>query len=197
MRIRFLIFLFLLLFACCFQAQENEIDRLMESELKMTFPSIYFKNLSADYATMPYTADSCFKYIAKNKNDIHSLVLWRHATENDQLTLNRARKIETELKKFMPEKMEIISMGTAQKISQKTIKEASDSLQTQYLLSMNSVLDVPKTKNGGRKARKFRNHIESPRLFCWGCISHCFHVIPRHKLKKARRMRKKREGKRK
>jgi hypothetical protein len=193
---RFLTSLFLLLFVYSFHAQENEIDRLMESELKMTFPSIYFKNLSADYAPMPYSADSCFKYIAQNKNDIHSLVLWRHAVEDDQLTLTRTKKIETELKKFMPEKMEIISMGTAQKISLKTIRTASDSLQTQYLLSLNSVLDVPKTKTGGRKARKFRNHIESPRLFCWGCISHCFYVIPRHKLKKARRMREKREGKR-
>ena len=47
-------------------AQDSEIDRLMQSELKMTFPSIYFKHNSTDYATMPYKIDSCFKHIAFN-----------------------------------------------------------------------------------------------------------------------------------
>ena len=45
------------------QAQEPEIDRLMKSELKMTFPSIYFKHNSTEYTTMPYSADSSFKFI--------------------------------------------------------------------------------------------------------------------------------------
>ncbi len=55
---RTLIRLTLLLFfvSSRLQAQEPEMDRLIQNEFKMTFPSIYFKHQSSEYAAMPYTA---------------------------------------------------------------------------------------------------------------------------------------------
>lgn len=49
-----------LFFSFEIQGQDSEIDRLIDSELKTTFPSIHFKHNSTDYITMPYTVDSCF-----------------------------------------------------------------------------------------------------------------------------------------
>lgn len=42
--------------------QDLDVETRLESgELEMTFPSIYFNHNSTDYATMPYSVDSCFK----------------------------------------------------------------------------------------------------------------------------------------
>ena len=66
------------------KAQNTEINRLVKSELEMSFPSIYFKNNSTEYAKMPYTVDSCLKYIADNLDDIVSFTIWRDSNETDQ-----------------------------------------------------------------------------------------------------------------
>jgi hypothetical protein len=65
------------------KGQDTEIEtRLSIGELKMNFPSIYFKHNSIDYATMPYTVDSCFKYIALHINDINDFLIVRNLTHN-------------------------------------------------------------------------------------------------------------------
>ncbi|MBK7669049.1 MAG: hypothetical protein IPJ32_17935 [Sphingobacteriaceae bacterium] len=119
----------------------------------MTFPSIYFKNNSTDYAKMPYAVDSCFKYIAENLDDIVSYTIWRDSNETEQLTKNRVKKLKAGLKKYSPGwQIEIQSMGKEQKIARQTINKEVDKKQIQYLLSLNSVLDISKTagakKNG-------------------------------------------------
>ena len=45
-----LIFL-LVVSATILRGQNTEIDKLIDGELKMTFPSVYFKNNSTEYAT--------------------------------------------------------------------------------------------------------------------------------------------------
>ncbi|MDP2386348.1 MAG: hypothetical protein Q8M29_08245 [Bacteroidota bacterium] len=153
------------------RAQVTEIDRLIKGELNMTFPGIYFKNNSVDYAVMPYTVDSCFKYIAIHIRDINSLVIWRDSSETEQLTTKRIKKLKTDLNKYTPSgKINILSMGKAQKISQRTIAKGADSVQIHYLLSLNSVFDVsgviiPTNKKGWLK----KPHTERPRLWCLNC----------------------------
>lgn len=130
------------------EAQQPEIDRLIGNELKMTFPSIYFVHNTTDYATMPYTVDSCFKYIALHfKEDYNSLVIWRDSAETEQLTNARIEKLKQGLRKYLPSgKIEIHSMGNEQKVSRKTISMTTDSAKVAYLLSLNSVLDFSKTR---------------------------------------------------
>lgn len=129
-------------------AQEKEIDGLIKRELKMTFPSIYFKHNSTDYATMPYTVDSCFKYIALNFDaNINSLVIWRDSLEKEGLTTKRIKKLKEGLHKYIHAgKIDIHSMGKEQKISQRTINMTTDSTKIKYLLSLNSVFDFSKTR---------------------------------------------------
>jgi len=135
------------------RAQVTEMARLMDSELKMTFPSIYFKNNSTDYAAMPYTADSCFKYIAQCVKEINSYVIWRDSSEPEQLTNKRIKKLKAGLKKYTPSrKITICTMGEAQKVSRETIAKGSNHKQTQYLLSLNSVFDISAVK--ARKKKK-------------------------------------------
>lgn len=153
----------------------------------MTFPSIYFKNNSTEYAPMPYSADSCFKYIAANLDDIVSYTIWRDSLETDALTKKRIKKLKAGLGKFTPaNQIEIQSMGKEQKISRITIDKAVNKKQVQYLLSLNSVFDISKTA-GARKKWKYRNHIEAPRPWCWSCWKNGFHIKRRMQMKKARR----------
>lgn len=164
-----LVFLFI---SCGLQAQETEIDRLIRSELKMTFPSIYFKHNSTDYAAMPYTVDSCFKYIALHfKEDFNNLVIWRDSTETEQLTNARIEKLKQELRMYIPSgKVEIHSMRNEQKVSRKTISMTSDSAKVAYLLSLNSVLDISKTRFiPPTKVKKAR------RRLVWAGWRHGFH----------------------
>ena len=157
-----LILLLLLFIPPKLKGQDSETDRLIRSELKMTFPSIYFKHNSTDYAPMPYTVDSCFKYIALHFEDnINSLVIWRDSTETEELTNKRIEILKAGLKKYIrPGKIEIHSMGNKQKISRQTINMTSDSTKIEYLLSLNSVLDISKTgfppekKNKKKKRRR-------------------------------------------
>lgn len=100
------------------RAQNPEIERLMEGELKMTFPSIYFKSRSTDYAAMPYTVDSCLKYIATNFKNISGYFIWRDSSETEKITGARIKKLNAGLAKYkLPRKIFIESMGKEQKIS--------------------------------------------------------------------------------
>lgn len=158
----------LLFLSTTFRGQDSDIDSRLESgELKMTFPSIYFKHNSTDYAIMPYSADSCFKYIATKIKELNSYPVWRDINEKERLTIFRIKKLKADLDKFVPEnKIRFQSMGSAQKISKQTIQKA-DAKQAQYLLTLNSVLDMSgalKKKTG--KEKKQRRGI--PRLVWCG-----------------------------
>jgi hypothetical protein len=172
----------LLMLVTNLHGQGNEIDRLIAGELKMTFPGIYFKHNSTDYATMPYTADSCFKYIARHVRDIYSYTIWRDSAETDELTNKRIRKLKSDLSKYTSTgKIEIRPMGQEQKISRKTINCCVNDKQRQYLLSLNSVCDISTTRFS---IKKKKNHIEHPRIWCLSCWRSGFHVKERRELHK-------------
>ena len=178
----------LICFSLQFHAQESEIDRLIQSELKMTFPSIHFKHQSADYAPMPYSVDSCFKYIASNFDEnINSLVIWRDTLETEMLTAKRIKKLKTVLKKYLKTKeFEIYSMENEQKVSRHTIKMTIDSSKINYLLTLNSVFDISKTQ---RPFSKKLSHLYRPKLFCWACFKSFYHLDKKSRnLRKAARL---------
>lgn len=130
------------------RGQEAEIDRRIANELKMTFPGIYFKHNSVDFATMPYSVDSCFKYVALNfDKSVNSLVIWRDSSETEALTNKRIVRLKTGLRKYMRDNTIVIqSMGNNQKVSRQTIGLTSDKTRIEYLLSLNSVFDISKTR---------------------------------------------------
>jgi hypothetical protein len=169
-----------------FQAQESEIDRLMKSEFKMTFPSIYFIHNTTHYAKMPYSIDSCFKNISLNFDDnINSLVIWRDSAESIDLTSKRIKKLKFELRKYLPRKdFEIYAIGNEQKISRHTIRMTSDSSKINYLLSLNSVFDISKTQFQKKISQK-ESHILRPKIWCLNCWKSGFHLD-----KKSREVRK-------
>ncbi|MBC7864455.1 MAG: hypothetical protein IAF38_15885 [Bacteroidia bacterium] len=157
----------LLLLTTAFRSQNKEIERLMRSEFKMTYPSVHFKHNSADFAAMPYSADSCFKFIARHIEDINSLVIWRDSSETEELSKLRIKKLRKGIRKYTRwHGKRIKSMKTAQKISQLTIYKDTDSNQVQYLLSLNSVFDVSAViiPPPGKKS-----HAEKPRWWCRWC----------------------------
>lgn len=166
------------------RAQEAEVDRLLEGELKMTFPAIYFKHNSADYAVMPYSVDSCLKYIAHNFDEsVNSLVLWRDSAETEVLANKRIQKLKLALKKNLKNTgADIYSMGDQQKISRYTIKQTNNSDKIHYLLSLNSVFEISKTRINNKL--KYTNHIMRPSISCWGCWKSGFHWRTRMKFKK-------------
>ena len=137
----------------------------------MTFPNIYFKLNSTDYASMPYLVDKCFEYIALNfKSNINSLVIWRDSIETEKLTSKRIKKLDTEIKKYVRNsKFEIHSMGIEQKISRKTINAASDTSTINYLQSLNCVLEMSKTRLPSEKKKKIRPYL------VWTGWKHGFH----------------------
>jgi hypothetical protein len=160
-------------------AQDNEIDRLIQSEFKMTFPSIYFKHKSTDYAKMPYSADSCFKYIASHFDEsINSLVIWRDISETEGLTIKRIKKLKSALRKYLrTNKFEVYSMGHEQKVSRQTFKLTSDSSKIKYLLTLNSVFDISKSRKPTTQNQTGTSaHIMHPRLFCWDCFKSFYHL---------------------
>jgi len=180
--------LIFLLVASKARAQDVEVDRLMEGELKMTFPSIYFKHQSADYATMPYAVDSCFKFVASHfEDDINSLVIWQDSIETKELTSKRVKKLKAGLSKYKRTGgIEIHSMGKEQKISRRTINMTSDSTKMKHLLSLNSVFEISKTRIRDKKGFARKNHVELPRPWCWGCWKSGFHTRERRQLRKIR-----------
>jgi hypothetical protein len=140
-------YIILLLLSTKLVGQGSEIKiRIDVGELKMTFPSIYFKHNSTEYAEMPYTVDSCLKHIATHIKDVTGKPIWRDSAETERLTSERIKKIKTDLSKYTSSKLAIQSMKTGQKISRRTINLGVDSAQHEYLLSLNSVFDVAKTR---------------------------------------------------
>jgi hypothetical protein len=132
----------LLIFLVCSLSLYGQKNRI-QPELSMTYPNIYFKHNSLEYAAMPYTVDSCFKYIAVNIKNLYSLDIYRDSAETDQLTNKRIKKLNTDMHKYLSlGRLNIKPAGKAQKFSQLTIYNGSDSTQIQYLLSLNSVFDV-------------------------------------------------------
>lgn len=169
------IFLFL---SATLHGQEPEIDRLIQSELKMTFPSIHFKHNSTDYASMPYSIDSCFKYIAFHFDEnMNSLVIWRDSAETESLTIKRIKKLKLALKKYLQTKeVEFYSMGNAQKVSRQTINMTTDSSKIKYLLTLNSVFDISKAR---LPFETKKSHILRPKIWCLNCWKHGFHMNKR------------------
>lgn len=146
----------LLFISTIFRGQDTEINKLISGELKMTFPSIYFKHNSTDYAEMPYKVDSCFKYIALNYDKSkNSLVIWRDSAEIESLTNRRIKKLNSGLRKYIKTGViEIHSMGEQQKILRQTINMTSDRNKIDYLLTLNSVFDISKTRISPQKTEK-------------------------------------------
>ena len=184
-----IVLLFLVVSITLHGQDKNSQSKLNSGEFKMNFPSIYFKNNSTDYAAMPYSVDSCFKYIAANTKYINDLVIWRDSLEPEKFSKQRIKKIRTALSKYKEIRgIPIESMGKEQKISRHTIEISSDQTQIQYLLSLNSVFEISATRF--EKQAKYTNHIMRPRIWCWGCWSSGFHTVARRKLKKMEKQRK-------
>ncbi len=184
------------LFLCTgLSAQVAEIDRLIANELKMTFPSIYFKHNSTEFATMPYTADSCYRYIAKNfKADVTELTIWRDSAETEKLTNDRIKILKAGIKKYLPKgKIEIESMEDEQKVSRHTISLTNDSSKINYLLSFNSSMDFSNTNFAVVRKNK-RDHVMHPKIYCLACWAHFFWIDERHERKKRARDKKKRQN---
>jgi hypothetical protein len=196
MKVR-IIFLLLFFNSCFINAQEGHLGRLIDGELRMTFPSIYFKHNSTEYAAMPYSVDSCYKYIVKNAKDISDYAIWRDSSETETLTSQRIKKIQAELKKYkLKGKINIENMHEAQKISQYTINLAKSPKQTEYLLCLNSAFDISKTRL--TEQDKQINHILHPRIWCWSCLTSLGHIDKRSRnIRKTYRMAEEKEGKKK
>src|SRR5579872_2280780 len=82
-----------------------------QSKQQMTFPNIYFKLNSADYAKMPYTIDSCLKFLIKNikAKGIPSFIMFRDTIETELLLKRRIKRFKNDLNKYMPaDKTEIL-----------------------------------------------------------------------------------------
>lgn len=152
------------------EAQEHEVDRLIAGELKMTFPSIYFKHNSTDYADMPYKVDSCFKHIALNYDkNLNSLVIWRDSLETEELTSRRIKKLNSEIKKYIKGgAIEIYSMKERQKVSRRTISMTSNEAKIDYLLTLNSVFDISKTRIAHKQIKKKKERKAIPHLVWTG-----------------------------
>lgn len=177
------------------EAQETEVTRLMAGELQMTFPSIYFKHKSSEYAAMPYTTDSCFKHLALHfKDEVSSLVIWRDSAETDELTLKRIKKVKLALAKYLDADLDIHSMGAQQKISRETMRKTSDKLNKDYLLSLNSVLDLSKTRFPKDGPTKALAHVLRPKIWCFKCWRSGFHMDRKSRgLRKLERQRKQKQ----
>lgn len=174
----------LLLVANVLFSQNNDLNRLPDKELQMTFPSIYFKHNSTNYADMPYKVDSCFKHIALHfDQNINSLVIWRDSLETEVLTNARIKKLSAQLKKHLRKNnFEIISMADQQKISRYTLQKTDEQTNRDYLLSLNSCFDFSKTKV---PLKTTNSHIIRPKIWCKDCWKNGFHLD-----KKSRTLRK-------
>ncbi|MEO6305813.1 MAG: hypothetical protein ABIP51_21880 [Bacteroidia bacterium] len=185
MRVLTKLILLFLYFSTNLEGQNIKSDKLSEEELTMTFPSIYFKHNSTDYAVMPYSVDSCFKYIKTKIKDLNSFAVWRDSSEKERLTYIRIRKLKSDLNKYLPtNKIHFQSMGAAQKNSRSTIEKSVDNKQAQYLLSLNSVLDVSGAINNQKNTsieKKQRKRL--PRLV-WCGWKYGFHWSSTGKINK-------------
>lgn len=164
-------------------------DRNKE-DLRMNFPGIYFKHNSTEYAAMPYSVDSCFKYITLHIKDIYSFDIWRDSLETEELTSQRIKKLKSELNRYLPsKKIEINSMRDEQKVYRRTIEMGAGTAHIEYLRSLNSVFDISKTRH--KKKRKAAiSHERLPRLWCSGCWRHGFYFEYRRNMRQIRKMEK-------
>jgi hypothetical protein len=186
------IFLFLVYATTGLNGQAVETSKPIDNEIKMTFPSIYFKHNSLDYALMPYTVDSCYKYIANNINDISDFVIWRDSKESKYLSSERIKKLKIEINKYTPSsKIDIEIIGNGQKVTQRTINEGMDENQIQYLLSLNSVFDIARTGSSTINKLNKRNHKFYPKIWCWKCWKSGFHIKYRRDMRKSEKQNKK------
>lgn len=151
--------------------QNLEIARLSDAGLKMSFPAIYFKHNSINYAAMPYTVDNCLKYIALHFNkEIKTLLIWRDNSESEKLTKKRIKRLTSDLRKFIPSgKIKIQSMKNRQKISKETIGATTDNAAVEYLIGLNSVFEISKTRIIQDKKTKHWPHL------VWTGWKHGFH----------------------
>lgn len=176
MQSRHLLLFFFIAVAMQLKSQSTSLERQIDSEFKMTFPSIYFKTNSTDYAPMPYSVDSCLKHMAANAKDINSYALWRDSSETEILSKQRIKKLELALRQYRPkEKIRIQSMDSLQKISRFTINTSTSQEQRAYLLSLNSVLDISKVRFTKETSQK-TSHIYHPKIWCWDCWKSGFHM---------------------
>ena len=74
-----------------------------QSDQQMTFPNIYFKLNTADYAKMPYTVDSCLKFLVNNikAKGEPNLAMFRDTVETDLLCKRRIKRFKYDLNKYM------------------------------------------------------------------------------------------------
>jgi hypothetical protein len=196
MKIRSIFFLIFLNYFFS-KAQDGHIGRLIDGELRMTFPSIYFKHNSTEYADMPYSVDSCYKYIVKNAKDISDYAIWRDSSETEALTGQRIKKINSEFRKYkLKGKIIIENMHEAQKISQYTINLSKTQTQTPQLLCLNSAFEIAQTHL--TEQDKQLNHILHPRIWCWSCLISFGHLDKRSRnIRKTYRMAQEKQGKKK
>ncbi len=172
------------------KGQDSDINRLIQGELRMMFPSIHFKHNSVDYSPMPYSVDSCLKFIANHfKDNMNSLVIWRDSMEAEELTDKRIKKLNADLRKYVRnEKILIYKVGNEQKVSRQIINKTSDSVQIKYLLSLNSVFDISKTRfRLETKKKNWRSHQMLPRPWCLGCWKNGFHIAYRRNMRKVKK----------
>src|SRR5207253_2800759 len=101
--------------------------------------------------------------------DISGKPIWRDSLETEHLTNERIKKIRVDLRKYTSSRLRIQSMKQSQKISRRTINLGIDSAQVDYLLSLNSVFDIAKTR--------FPNKIHVSRHGLWLFGTCCKHVI--------------------
>jgi hypothetical protein len=178
------IFLFILSTSLNLYSQPPEIS----DELKMTFPSIYFKNNSVEYAEMPYTTDSCFKYITGHKKEVGYMVVWHDPGEPDVIAIERLDKVKNEIAKYHPEgKIHFVIMSEESKLSKETIEKARTPEEKKYLLALNSVIDYSPSRINKNQGTYY-NHIWYPRPWCLACWKHGFHTRQRKLLREAKRI---------
>lgn len=67
-------------------------------------------------------------------------------------------------------------MGEKQKISRHVINMTSDSTKIKYLLSLNSVFDISKSRVPNDKTSTKKSHILRPKIWCWNCWKSGFHL---------------------
>jgi hypothetical protein len=114
-----------------------------QNEFKMAFPNIYFKLNSTDYAEMPYTVDSCFKYLIKNikAKGTPQLSIWHDTIEVSQLSKRRIKKFKYDLNKYMyTDKIDILINPISWQTVYEQVKKSPP--HKSYLPSLGSMIQI-------------------------------------------------------
>jgi hypothetical protein len=112
----------------------------------MTYPNIYFKLNSTEYAKMPYSVDSVFKCIVtgiKNKGTL-SLSIWRDSVETEQLSKKRIIKFKHDLNKYIDSDKIIIQLCpySWQSTAEVLKKGQNPAMYKEYILTLSSMIEV-------------------------------------------------------